>query len=81
MASETMKGVPLMAGPITYDRSLFADNLLRLMRENREKQIDIARLLEVSKSTVSAYCSGSQMPRMDKIARARGARPPHRPAV
>ena len=67
MASETMKGVPLMAGPITYDRSLFADNLLRLMRENREKQIDIARLLEVSKSTVSAYCSGSQMPRMDKI--------------
>ena len=67
MASETMKGVPLMAGPITYDRNLFADNLQRLMRENHEKQIDIARLLKVSKSTVSAYCSGSQMPRMDKI--------------
>ena len=56
-----------MAGPITYDRNLFADNLMRLMRENHEKQIDIARLLGVSKSTISAYCSGSQMPRMDKI--------------
>ena len=67
MGLESMKGVPLMAGPVTYDRNLFADNLRRLMRTNREKQIDIARLLKVSKSTVSAYCSGSQMPRMDKI--------------
>ncbi len=52
---------------ITYDRNLFADNLVRLLKENREKQIDIARLLGVSKSTVSAYCSGTQMPRMDKL--------------
>lgn len=52
---------------ITYNKDIFAANLLRLMKENREKQIDIARLLGVSKSTVSAYCSGSQMPRMDKI--------------
>lgn len=56
-----------MGEPITYDRKLFADNLMRLIRENHERQIDIARLLDVSKSTVSAYCSGSQMPRMDKI--------------
>ena len=61
------KEVHLMAAPITYDRNLFADNLMRLMRVNHEKQIDIARLLDVSKSTVSAYCSGGQMPRMDKI--------------
>ena len=52
---------------ITYDRGIFADNLQRLMRLNRERQVDIARLLGVSKSTVSAYCSGGQMPRMDKI--------------
>ena len=52
---------------ITYDRGIFADNLQRLMRQNRERQVDIARLLGVSKSTVSAYCSGNQMPRMDKI--------------
>ena len=56
-----------MSAPVTYDRNLFADNLRRLMKENREKQIDIARFLDVSKSTVSAYCSGSQMPRMDKM--------------
>ena len=52
---------------ITYDKDIFAANLLRLIKENHEKQIDIARLLGVSKSSVSAYCSGSQMPRMDKI--------------
>ena len=56
-----------MAEPITYNRMLFAENLQRLIRDNHEKQIDIARLLGVSKSTISAYCSGSQMPRMDKI--------------
>ncbi len=56
-----------MSAPVTYDRNQFADTLRRLMHENREKQIDIARLLDVSKSTVSAYCSGSQMPRMDKM--------------
>ena len=56
-----------MTDLITYDRRIFADNLQRLMRLNRERQVDIARLLGVSKSTVSAYCSGAQMPRMDKI--------------
>ena len=56
-----------MTGPITYDRRIFADNLQHLMQQNRERQVDIARLLGVSKSTVSAYCSGEQMPRMDKI--------------
>lgn len=56
-----------MSKDIFYDKDIFAANLLRLMKENREKQVDIARLLGVSKSTVSAYCSGNQMPRMDKI--------------
>lgn len=52
---------------IVYDKSIFAASLQRLMKQNNEKQVDIARLLEVSKSTVSAYCSGAQMPRMDKL--------------
>ncbi len=56
-----------MGGIITYDRQIFADNLQGLMRRSGERQADIARLLAVSKSTVSAYCSGEQMPRMDKI--------------
>ena len=67
MVTESKKGVQTMAAPVTYDRNLFADNLQRLMKQHREKQVDIANLLGVSKSTVSAYCSGSQMPRMDKI--------------
>lgn len=52
---------------ITYDRRIFADNFRNLLSLNREKQSDIARLLGVSRSTVSAYCAGTQMPRMDKL--------------
>lgn len=52
---------------VIYDKQIFAANLQRLMRENGEKQVDVARLLGVTKSSVSAYCSGEQMPRMDKI--------------
>ena len=56
-----------MPDPIVYDRRIFADNLVRFMKENREKQVDIARLLGVSKAAVSAYVKGEQMPRMDKL--------------
>ena len=52
---------------IQYDKSIFAKNLQRLMDENMSRQADIARLLGVSRSTVSAYCKGMQIPRMDKI--------------
>jgi len=51
----------------SYDKKIFAENLRRLMEENHSRQSDIARLLGVSRSTVSAYCAGEQMPRMDKI--------------
>ena len=50
-----------------YDKQIFAENLRRLLHLNREKQMDLVRLLDVSRSTVSAYCSGQQMPRMDKL--------------
>ena len=56
-----------MKEEISYDRYIFAANLKRLMERSGEKQADIARMLGVSKATVSAYCSASQMPRMDKI--------------
>ena len=56
-----------MTEPIVYDRRIFADNLTRFMKLNREKQVDIARLLGVSKAAVSAYVKGEQMPRMDKL--------------
>jgi len=54
---------------ITYDKRIFADNLKRLMRENGERQSDLVRLLEVSKTAVSLYCKGELMPRMDKLER------------
>lgn len=50
-----------------YDKSIFARNLSRQMQISKESQVDIARLLGVSKSTVSAYCNGTQIPRMDKV--------------
>ncbi len=50
-----------------YDKSIFAKNLSWQMEQAGERQADIARLLGVSKSTVSAYCKGVQMPRMDKV--------------
>ena len=56
-----------MPDNLTYDKRIFAENLMRLMKTHHEKQVDIARLLGVSKSTVSSYCSANQMPRMDKI--------------
>ena len=56
-----------MSKPISYDRMIFATNLQRLMKEHNEKQVDIARLLGVTKSAVSSYVHGDQMPRMDKI--------------
>ena len=56
-----------MSEPISFDRRIFAENLLRLMAQHHEKQVDIARLLGVSKAAVSAYVRGDQMPRMDKL--------------
>ena len=56
-----------MNSEIFYDKKIFAENLCRLMKESGERQTDIAKLLKVSKSTVSEYCKGQQMPRMDKI--------------
>ena len=67
MQAEQRKEVLTVADPVLYDRMLFADNLMRLIKQNSEKQTDIAKLLNVSKSTVSAYCSGNQMPRIDKL--------------
>lgn len=52
---------------VTYDKAIFAENLKRLMAEKGCRQVEIARLLGVSKATVSAYCSGIQMARMDKL--------------
>lgn len=50
-----------------YDKQIFADNLMHYMKANNETQIDVAKLIGVSKSNVSAYIKGEQIPRMDKV--------------
>lgn len=50
-----------------YDRQIFAENLMHQLEIHGEKQIALAKLLNVSKSTISAYCAGNQIPRMDKL--------------
>ena len=56
-----------MSDIVSYDRMIFARNLKRLMAEHKEKQVDIARLLGVSKAAVSSYVHGEQMPRIDRV--------------
>lgn len=41
---------------IYYDKKIFADNLNRYMEMHGDSQVYISKLLNVSKSTVSAYC-------------------------
>lgn len=46
---------------------IVARNILRLLEEKDENQRDLANALNVSPSTVSSWCTGEKMPRMDKV--------------
>ena len=50
-----------------YDKKIFAKNLNKYMSDNDKKQKDLCQLLDVGKSTVSSWCNGEKIPRMDKI--------------
>ena len=52
-----------------YDKSIFAQNLLRYMKEKGINKTDLSGFLKVSPSTVSDWCNGKKIPRMDKIER------------
>ena len=52
---------------MVYDKKIFAANLRRLMADHAEMQADLVQLLGVSKSTLSDYCAGRLIPRMDKL--------------
>lgn len=52
-----------------YDTQIFAENLSNLLDLNNISQRDIAKILSVSSSTVSNWCTGQKIPRMDKIER------------
>lgn len=53
-----------MAG---YDNNIFSKNLNSYMEKTDTKSIDLARALNVSKSTVSSWVNAQKIPRMDKI--------------
>lgn len=50
-----------------YNKKIFANNLLFYLDQNKMKQNDLCPILGVTKATISSWCNGSKMPRMDKI--------------
>lgn len=48
-------------------KELFTKNLNRLLSENNKTQLDLAKFLGVSNTTVNNYVKGYNAPRMDKI--------------
>lgn len=50
-----------------YYKKIFSTNLLKLMKINNISQSDIIRDLHVNKSTISTWCNGTRLPRMDMI--------------
>lgn len=51
----------------TYEKNIFATNLKHYMELNNENMIELAKFMGVAKSSVSAWCNGLKIPRMDKI--------------
>lgn len=53
------------------DKSMYgriiAKNLRRLLIERDKTQADLVRDLKLNKGTVSSWCNGTRIPRMDKV--------------
>lgn len=47
--------------------AIIARNLTKLLNQSGKSQIDLADYMEVSQATVSNWCKGLKLPRMDKI--------------
>lgn len=48
-------------------RKIFSRNLTRILEESGKTQKDLVNYIGVSSSTVSNWCTGQKLPRMDKI--------------
>ena len=48
-------------------RKIFSKNLTRLLEERNKTQKDLVDFINVSSSTVSNWCTGQKLPRMDKV--------------
>ena len=51
-----------------YDtKKIFSKNLSKVLSENGMTQAELASEMGVAASSVSSWCNGDKMPRMDKI--------------
>ena len=48
-------------------KKIFSANLVRLLDMHEKTQADLYRYMKVSSATVSDWCNGKKLPRMDKI--------------
>lgn len=48
-------------------KNVFAKNLKYYMGRDGATQMDLAKYLQVSQSTISSWCNAEKMPRMDKV--------------
>ena len=48
-------------------KKIFARNLTYFLNLNNKKQIDLSNELGIGLSTINSWCTGSKMPRMDKV--------------
>jgi transcriptional regulator with XRE-family HTH domain len=48
-------------------RRIFSKNLTHLLEERNKTQKDLVDFINVSSSTVSNWCTGQKLPRMDKV--------------
>lgn len=46
---------------------IIASNLVKLLREKNRTQLELAEYLGVTQASISNWCNGIKMPRMDKI--------------
>jgi len=48
-------------------KKIFSKNLVHFLEINQKTQADLCKYIGVSSATVSDWCNGKKMPRMDKI--------------
>ena len=48
-------------------RAIFAKNLNAMLTKHNKSQIEVANTLGIKQSTFSSWCTGTKMPRMDKV--------------
>ena len=48
-------------------KKVFGRNLSRLLEEHHETQAELAEKMHVAPSSVSGWCTGTKMPRMNKV--------------